>query len=200
MTTTGPTGRAITRADILDLAAYEAVRPERRKALIDIKRARRVALGPDATLYFESYETMWMQIHEMLRIEKGGEAQIADELRAYAPLVPGGHELVATVMFEIDDPDRRARMLGSLGGVESTFMIQFTDETVVGRPESDIERTNAAGKASSVHFLHFPFTANQIAKFRVAGTRVVVGSSHPNYGHLAVLSEATRAALAADFE
>jgi len=192
--------RALTRADILDLAAYEAIRAERRRALVATKRLRRIAVGPDATFHFECYETMWMQIHEMLRIEKGGEAQIEDELRAYAPLIPDGRELVATIMFEIDDPDRRARVLGALGGVEDTFLIQVGGETVAGRPESDVERTNAAGKASSVQFIHFPFTPAQIAAFRAPEARVLVGSSHPNYGHLAVLPETTRTALAGDFD
>jgi len=190
----------ITRADIMDMAAYGAVRGEKRRALVEIKRHRRVPVGPDATAYFESYDTMWLQIHEMLHIEKGGEPQIADELRAYNPLVPNGRELVATVMFEIDEPGRRHTVLSSLGGVENTVSLQFGGETVLGQPESDIERTKADGKTSSVHFLHFPFTPDQIDRFRTPGTRVLLSVGHPNYGHLAVLSEATRAELAQDFD
>ncbi len=78
---------------------------------MEAKRHRRLEVGPDCTFYFENFETMWNQVHEMLFIEKGGEAQIADELSAYNPLVPKGRELVATVMFEIDDPVRRAAFL-----------------------------------------------------------------------------------------
>lgn len=189
----------ITRADILPPDQYARERVERRKALVAVKKNRRVPVGPYATFYFESYETMWQQVHEMLHIEKGGEEQIADELRAYNPLIPKGTELVATVMLEIDDPLRRAALLGQLGGVEEAMSIQVAGQTVKGRPEDDQERTNEAGKTSSVHFLHFDFTADQIAAFRSPGAQVMVGINHPNYGHMAILPEATRAALAEDF-
>jgi len=142
---------------------------------------------------------MWMQVHEMLRIEKGGEDQIPDELRAYNSLIPQGQELVATVMFEIDDPVQRANFLARLGGVESTIFLQFAGETVTGRPEEDIDRTTDEGKTSSVHFIHFPFTQAQIAKFRVADAQVILGFKHPHYGHMAVMSDPMRAALAKDF-
>ena len=192
--------REITRADILPLAEYGKKRGEYRNQVLAVKRHRRVEVGPVATFYFESYETMWQQIHEMLWIEKGGEAQIDDELRAYNPLIPKGRELVATVMFEIDDPLRRKHFLSRLGGVEETAFLRFAGETVKGVPEADVERTSAEGKASSVQFIHFPFTAEQIAKFRAPGTEVVLGFSHENYGHMAMLPDAVREALAADFD
>lgn len=189
----------ITRADILPMAQYAAERAERRKALVALKKNRRLSVGPHATFFFENYETMWQQIHEMLRIEKGGDEQVADELRAYNPLIPKGRELVATVMFEIDDADRRHRVLSALGGVEAHMEIKIGGETVRGRSEADVERTNAAGKTSSVHFIHFDFTDAQVDAFRHPGAPVMVGIAHPNYGHLAVMPEVVRAALAEDF-
>jgi hypothetical protein len=192
--------RQITRDDILSLDDYEMVRAERRKAVTELKRDRRVQVGPDATFYFENFDTMWHQIHEMLRIEKGGEAQIDDELAAYAPLVPNGSELVATLMIEIDDPVRRDRVLGELGGVENTITLTVGGERVAAVPESDVERTTEAGKTSSIHFLRFPFTRPQIEAFRVAGARVVLGIAHARYDHMAALPEPVRAALAADFD
>src|SRR3954469_11938164 len=149
-----------------------------------------------AMFHFESYETMWLQIHEMLYIEKGGEAQIPDELRAYNPLIPKGDELVAMLMFEIDDPVRRSTLLNKLGGVENTITLQFAGETVTATPERDVERTSEEGKASSVHFIHFTLTAEQIAKFRAEETRVILGIGHDQYGHMAVLPEAVRSELA----
>lgn len=190
----------ITRDDILPIEKYGAMRDERRRALRGIKKNRRLAVGPDATFYFENYETMWHQIHEMLFIEKGGEDQIPDELAAYNPLVPKGRELVATVMFEIDDPDRRRRLLSTLGGVEETLSLSFDGETVKGAPEADLDRSTAEGKASSVQFVHFPFTSEQVEKFKTPGTRVVVGIDHPSYAHMAVMPEAVRAALSGDFD
>jgi hypothetical protein len=190
----------ITAADLIPIAEYAKQRKERRSAMSALKRQRRVEVGPFATFYFECYETMWHQIHEMLYIEKGGEAQVPDELRAYNPLVPKGQELVATVMFEIDDPKRRAQVLARLGGVEETAMMTFAGETVKGVPEADLDRTTAEGKASSVQFIHFPFTRAQIEKFRAPNTQVVLGFSHPSYGHMAVMPESVRATLEKDFD
>ena len=190
----------ITRDDIISMERYAAERKERRRALVQAKRKRRLEVGPVCTFYFENYETMWNQIHEMLFIEKGGEAQIADELSAYNPLIPKGRELVATVMFEIDDAQRREAFLAKLGGVEETAFIQIGAEVVTGRPEEDVDRTSAAGKASSVQFIHFPFTEAQVEAFRTPGAQAVVGLKHPQYAHMAVLPEDVRAALAADFD
>jgi hypothetical protein len=192
--------RAIAREDIMDIEVYGRERPERRKRLTEMKRNRRLEVGPFATFYFENFETMLHQIHEMLYIEKGGEEQIADELAAYNPLIPNGSELVATVMFEIDDPVRRATALAKLGGVEETVTIKIGDQVVKGVPEADIDRTTAAGKASAVQFIHFPFTKEAIAAFREPGAQVIVGFDHPQYGHMAVMPETVRAALAEDFD
>ncbi len=191
--------REITRDDLLPLDAYAAQRQELKRSLVEKKKHRRQEVGPVCTFYFENYDTMWSQIQEMLYIEKGGEAQIADELAAYNPLIPQGAELVATVMFEIDDPDRRQTFLSKLGGVEETAFFQLDGEKVTGVPEADVDRTTADGKASSVQFIHFPFTAAQIGKFRQAGGQVILGFSHPQYSHMVVLPEEVRAALAADF-
>ena len=191
---------ALTREDILDLAAYEKIREQRRGEIVAAKKLRRVAVGPYATFYFESFDTMWYQVQEMLRIEKGGEAQLTDELEAYNPLIPKGKELVATVMFEIDNPDIRTAFLAGLGGVEDCMMIEINGEQVIAKPEQDVDRTNAAGKASSVQFVHFNFSADQITKFKENNARVTVGINHPKYGHMAELSEESRAALSGDFK
>ena len=189
----------LTPADILPWAEYAKDRAEHRKRLTAIKRNRRVEVGPYVTFYFENFDTMWIQVQEMLHIEKGGAAQLADELAAYNPLVPKGKELVATFMIEIDDALRRARVLSQLGGVEETASIEVGGERIFGKAEQDQDRTTSEGKASSVQFVHFPFTEAQIAAFREPNTRVILGLSHPNYSHMAVLSEATRASLAEDF-
>ena len=190
----------ITKADIMPMAEYGPARKERRAQVTAMKRDRRVSIGPDATFYFENYDTMFHQIHEMLWIEKGGDDQIEDKLEAYNPLIPQGRELVATLMFEIDDEVRRGAFLAGLGGVEETISFAFdgTDK-IRGQPEEDIDRTNAAGKASAIQFLHFPFTAEQIFKFHDPNVQITLGITHPKYGHMAILSAETRAALAGDF-
>jgi len=197
--TTAPDRTELSRADILPMDEYARIRVDKRRELVEVKKNRRVSVGPSATFYFESYDTMWLQIHEMLYIEKGGEDQIVDELRAYNPLIPKGNELVATLMFEIDDPIRRKNLLTRLGGVENTITLQFAGENVTAVPEREVERTNEEGKASSVHFVHFTFSPEQIVKFREKGTQVILGVGHDQYGHMAVLPEAVRAELASDF-
>jgi hypothetical protein len=192
--------KELTRADIISMADYAARRPDLRREITEVKRDRRMAVGPHATFYFESYQTMWHQVHEMLHIEKGGDDQIAGELEAYNPLIPKGNELVTTVMFEISDPDRRARVLAGLGGVESTITIAVDDAVVAGEAEEDADRTDEFGKASSVQFVRFRFTPAQIARFRAPEARIVVAIGHPNYAHMAVMPDAVRNALAEDFD
>lgn len=191
--------RQITPADLIPDAEYAAQRKDRRAALLPIKRLRRVHLGPFCTFIFETYETMLFQVQEMLLTEKGGAEQVPDELAAYNPLIPQGQELVATVMFEIDDPVRRERELARLGGVEDDFFLQVGESRAPGEPEGDVERTREDGKTSSVHFLRFALTPDQIARFRDPAAQVLVGCRHEAYSHMAVLAPATRAELAKDF-
>jgi hypothetical protein len=194
------TPRKIEPSVIVPLAEYRSQRPERRKRMTEIKKNRRLEVGPFATFYFENYDTMLHQVHEMLFIEKGGAEQLPDELAAYNPLIPQGSELVATVMFEIDDPLRRARVLASLGGVENNAFMRVGADTIRGVSEEDQERTREDGKASSVQFVRFSFTPGQIAAFRSSVGDVIVGFDHPNYGHMAVMPAAVRQALAQDFD
>ncbi len=191
--------RKVTRDDIMDMAEYGRQRAEMRKALMAIKKLRRIAVGPDATFHFESYETMWHQVHEMLFVEKGGEEQIKDELSAYNPLIPQGDELVVTLMFEIDDKARRGRLLGSLGGVEATVFLRIGREKITAQAEQDVARTNAAGKASAVQFLHFLLSEAQIKVFKDPLSEVVLGIGHKAYRHTAVIGADAREELVRDF-
>ena len=189
----------ITRDDIMDMDDYATDRKERRRNIAKMKTDRRVALGPYATCYFESYDTMWHQIHEMLYIERGGEEQIVDELAAYNPLIPKGRELIATLMFEIDEPERRESVLAGLGGVEETACLNLGGKVILAEAEADVDRTSADGKASSVQFLHFPFSDDDVALFGDPLVKVVLAIEHEKYPHMTILSEATRAALQGDF-
>jgi hypothetical protein len=191
--------RALTEADIIPNAEYARSRAGWRKRITEKKRNRRVEVGPHITFYFECYETMWLQVQEMVYIEKGGAEQVPGELEAYNPLVPNGSELTATFMIEIDDPIRRKRVLDGLGGIEESAFIRVGGETIQGVPEADADRTSAEGKASSVQFVHFAFTVDQIAAFSSPNAEVVLGFNHAHYRHMAVLGEAVRAELTTDF-
>ena len=122
--------RQINRNDLLTLDKYSVNRKKIRKNLIELKKNRRIFLGPYATFYFECYETILGQIQEMLYIEKGGEEQLKDELTAYNPLVPKGKELVTTLMFEIDNPLSRTEFLNKIGGIEDKIFIQIKDLSI----------------------------------------------------------------------
>jgi len=189
--------RQITEADILSDEDYAAQRKTLRSEAIALKKHRRVEVGPYATFYFENYQTMWLQVQEMLRIEKGGTEQIAGELDAYNPLIPQGDELIATLMLEIEDANRRHTTLLTLGGIEETIFMEIGDARIAATPTEYDDRTTPDGKTSSVHWLRFRLTPELIARFKTA--RVVIGIGHKNYGHMAVLSDETRAALAQDF-
>ena len=191
--------KIIQKSDLLAPELYEKNRRQMRKELVEFKKDRRVPLGPYATFYFECYETMLAQVQEMLHIEKGGDEQLNDELTAYNPLIPNGKELVSTLMFEIDNPVIRATFLGKLGGVEENVFIKIDNDIIYGKPEIDVDRTSAEGKASSVQFIHFEFDQNQISKFKGNNVSIELGIDHKEYSHSTKLSESTIKALSSDF-
>jgi len=191
--------RKITPADLLPIPEYDQQRKSLKANLIPMKKLRRVEVGPFATFYFENYATMWLQVQEMLRIERGGTEQIAGELEAYNPLIPQGDELIATMMLEIEDANRRNAVLLTLGGIEETVFMEIGADVIHATPTEYDDRTTPDGKTSSVHWLRFKLTPEQIARFKDGGERVVLGVSHPHYGHMAVLPAEVRAALAKDF-
>ena len=189
----------LTKDDILDIDQYDKIRNTKRSEIISKKKLRQVSVGPYVTFYFESYETIWYQVQEMLRIEKGGHDQLVEELEAYNPLIPNGSELVATVMIEIDNPSIRKVVLGSLGGIENNMVMQIGEEVITAEPEMDLERTNADGKASSVQFIHFKLSDHQVQMFKDLKIKIQIGINHPKYGHMAIVSDETRQALNSDF-
>ena len=191
--------KIIQKSDLLAPDVYEKNRRQMRKELVEFKKDRRVPLGPYATFYFECYETMLAQVQEMLHIEKGGDEQLNDEITAYNPLIPNGKELVSTLMFEIDNPVIRATFLGKLGGVEENVFIKIDNDIIYGKPEIDVDRTSAEGKASSVQFIHFEFDQNQISKFKGNNVSIELGIDHKEYSHSTKLSESTIKALSSDF-
>ena len=191
--------RLIQKEDIMPLDVYTKQRKELRKSIVEFKKDRRVPLGPYATFYFESYETMLAQVQEMLYIEKGGDEQLKDELLAYNPLVPNGKELTATLMFEIDNPVTRATFLGKVGGIEEKVYMKVDGDLIKAVPEEDVDRTSAEGKASSVQFIHFKFNDEQIKKFKSNSSLIEVGIDHDEYSHSTKLNDVTVKSLSADF-
>ena len=191
--------KEVTKVDLIPAEDYAKNRKAYRKEIVSYKKDRRVSLGPYANFYFESYETMKAQIQEMLHIEKGGDEQVKDELAAYNPLIPKGKELVATLMFEIDNPLSRAEFLNKVGGIEEKVFLKIGEEIIKSIPEQDVDRTSAEGKASSVQFIHFEFTDEQVKKFKDLSNEIIIGVDHEMYKHTVKLTEDNQKALAKDF-
>ena len=191
--------REVTKADLIPAEEYSKNRKAYRKEIVTYKKDRRISLGPYATFYFESYETMLAQIQEMLYIEKGGDEQLSDELVAYNPLIPNGKELIATLMFEIDNPVSRSAFLGKVGGIEGNVFMKIDGDIVNAIPEEDVDRTSAEGKASSVQFIHFNLSDDQINKFKSCQQDVEIGIDHKEYSHITKLTNLTMKSLSADF-
>ena len=191
--------RQIEKKDLIQSDIYAVNRKKIRKEIVEFKKNRRIALGPYATFYFESFETMVAQVQEMLHIEKGGDEQLSDELTAYNPLVPNGKELTATLMFEIDNPVSRAAFLDKVGGIEEKIFMKIDNEKVKAVPENDIDRTSAEGKASSVQFIHFRFNDDQINKFRLGNASIELGIDHKEYAHTTKLTANNVKSLLEDF-
>ena len=190
----------IKEEDVIDIDRYISERAEIKKKISVLKENRRVPVGPHATFYFECYQTMIYQVQEMLYIERGGKEQLYDEIKAYNPLVPKGKELVATLMFEIDNEKKRKDFLNSVGGIEERIFIEINKEKIFAKPEDDTERTSDDGKASSVHFIHFHFSKSQIESFINNDNNVIIGFDHKNYSHFSQLSEESKEELSNDFD
>ena len=191
--------RQIEQSDLISADVYANSRKQIRKDLVEFKKNRRIALGPYATFYFESFETMLAQVQEMLYIEKGGEEQLKDELTAYNPLVPNGSELTATLMFEIDNPISRAAFLGKVGGIEEKIFMKIDGEIIKALPEKDVDRTSTEGKASTVPFIHFKINKEQVEKFKSLKATVELGIEHKDYAHVTKLTEDNIKSLSLDF-
>ncbi|MFM6950396.1 MAG: DUF3501 family protein [Novosphingobium sp.] len=185
--------RTITADDILPLDRYELIRNDKKQEALLRKKLTRMGVGPHATALFETWDSMWLQVQEMLRIEKGGADQLVDELSAYDPMVPKGRELTCTLLFEIEDPVRRDAFLRTIGGVEDHIALQIGGHVVKARAEGDVERTRESdGKASAVHFLHFDFDDAAIAAWQSGEGNAMLVIDHPNYGHAAIINADSR--------
>ena len=195
--------RLLTPEDIIPTDVFCAQRNDFLNKLISVKKNRRIPIGPDATFYFENHLTLWWQVQEMLRVEKGGVEQLTDELSAYAPLLPkefpdGSMELVATFMIEIDDLELRFQTLSSLSGVERHIWMHINGTTIQAAPETDIDRTDENGKTSAVHFIRFRLKPEQIQQFHQQNQHIIIEITHPHYSHKTLLTENQREALTYD--
>ena len=191
----------LSRADLWSLEEYAELRPTFRAEVMSHKKSRNLALGENARLYFEDRLTIKYQIQEMLRIEKVFEAEgINEELAAYNPLIPDGHNWKATFMIEYEDPEERSRKLATMIGIEDKVWLQVEGcERVWPIADEDMERDNEQ-KTSSVHFLRFELTAAMITA-ALHGASISSGVDHPAYTvEAAPVPQPVRDSLAGDLQ
>jgi hypothetical protein len=189
----------LERTDLMTLEQYSTARKDFRARVLEHKRNRSLALGPNATWSFEDRLTMQYQVQEMLRIERIFEAEaIQEELDAYNPLIPDGRNWKATFLLEFPDVDERRRRLAQLKGVEDRCWVQVAGcERVWAIADEDLERENE-DKTSSVHFLRFELSAQMCERVQ-AGASLAAGIDHDNYRYeVASMPQNIRDSLAKD--
>ncbi len=187
----------VTRGELLGLAEYEQIREPFRQRIMAMKQARRVALGSNMTVVFENHDTALYQIQEMLRTERiTAEKAIAHELETYNELVPGAHELSATIFIEYPEREQRERMLSALAGVETAFFVRVAGERLAVLPDT---RGTETDRTIAVQYVKFPLTASAEAALRSGETDISLGVEHDAYRVEIVLSRATLSSLSDDF-
>ena len=193
--------KKLSREDLMTLEEYAKQRPSFRAKVLEHKKPRKISLGENATLYFEDRLTMQYQIQEMLRVERIFEEEgIVEELNAYNPLIPDGHNLKATFMIEYPDPNERKQALEKMIGIEDKVWMQIDDfAKVYAIADEDLDRENAE-KTSSVHFLRFEFDKAMVDAAK-QGKALAVGIDHPAY-EVAIekLPQPSQQSLVADFD
>ena len=191
--------RKLELDDILDLRAYEKVRTEKKAEVLDIKRRRRIEVGTFVSVMFESRDTMWYQIQEMLRAERViSDEGVLDELRAYNPLIPEPGQLCATVFIELTSDDSMREWLPKLVGIERSFRLRLADGREIApvtdeQHDATLTRENVT---AAVHYIRFEFGADDVAAFGNGPVQLLC--THPNYLEAVELAPHTVAELRGD--
>jgi hypothetical protein len=190
----------LRRSDLMGLEGYAVERERFRRKVMTHKQDRRIALGPNVTLYFEDRLTIHYQIQEMLRAEKLFEAEaIQAEINTYNSLIPDGSNLKATLMIEFEDEAERCAALATLGNIENTIWIEAgSGERTVAIADEDLERSRSE-RTSAVHFLRFELNTPGVKAFK-SGAGIALGVDHPHYAHRVGLPAAVVHALAQDLD
>ncbi len=192
--------RKLQRGDVKDIIEYERVRDAFRQHVIEVKRSRRVSVGPSVTLVFENRDTVLFQIEEMMRAERiVQEDKVQEEINIYNDLLPGRDELSATLFIEITNKRRIKLVLDRMMGIDQgeKVWIEFGDERVAASFEQG--RSNDE-KISAVHFVQFRFTPQQSRRFRSGEDAAMLVVRHNTYRHKTPITDDVRKSLSKDLE
>ncbi len=188
--------RKIRIEDVLDLTTYEKQRKDIRPKIIEIKNMRRIHVGPKVTYLFENYDTMWYQVQEMTRAERIVEEEgIMGELNAYNELIPDTNQLSTSMFIEIDDIAERKSLLPQIVDLPDHTYLEVDGEKIV--PIFD-PRQGSENKLSSVQYLKFDLTEDQVQKFTDSKLKVVLGFDHPLYTYVHELTAKQKSTLYED--
>ena len=190
----------ISPSEILTRSVFLEKRAQFQNEILKIKKNRRLEVGPFMSFLFENKKTILWQIQEMLRIEKGGDAEVQAEIEAYAPMVPQTGEIVATLLIEIDEAELRKHILGQLSYVDEKVALEIEGDSISAQPTDDHPRTTADGKTSAVHFIKFILNDLQMKKFEDLSQKVLLKVNHPQYQYEKELPQAVRLALIEDLQ
>jgi hypothetical protein len=190
--------KKLTLADIRGPEKYAAVRDQLRRQVIELKKRRRVHVGPQVTLVYENRETMAMQVEEMCRVEGIVDpAKIQDEIDVYNAVLPDEGQLAATLFIEVTSELALARTLDRLVGLQEHVWMVIGG----GRVKASFDQEQfKADKLAAVQYLKFPLGPVEQDALRRSGTAVAVAIDHPHYRHEAYLDEVGRAELASDLD
>ncbi|HVY46842.1 MAG TPA: DUF3501 family protein [Minicystis sp.] len=189
--------RPVLRVEILPIGEYEAVRPEFRGRIIEMKRARRVALGPDMSAVFENRDTVQLQIQEMLRTERiTAESAVLHEVNTYNELVPGDDEVSLTLFVEIAEKERRDTMLVELAGLEDAIYVEIDGARFPARGKRE---GASPGRTTAVHYLKAKLSKAAVAALRAGTAKAALVADHPRYRARGELGPDALKQLAADF-
>jgi len=190
----------LDREQLYSLEQYSDMRPDFRQKVMEHKKHRRIFLGDNATLYFESFLTMQYQVQEMLRIEKIFDKEgIQEELDAYNPLIPDGKNWKATFMIEYPNEGDRKVALSKMIGIEDKVYVSVEDhDPVWAIADEDLER-DTEEKTSSVHFMRFELNDDMIASLK-SGAALNIGIEHPELTVMVTADDASRQSLIDDLD
>jgi hypothetical protein len=189
--------KPVERSELLSLGAYEGIRDRFRARMLEQKRARYVAIGANMTALFENHDSALFQIQEMLRTERiSQEKAILHELETYNELVPGDHELSATIFVEYPEREQRERMLRELSGLETSFFFEVRGERAELVPD---RRGTDSTRTMAVHYVKFVLPEESERSLRAGEGPAVLGVEHPAYQARTELSPKTLLSLRDDF-
>jgi hypothetical protein len=189
--------KQVERAELLDLGAYEQVRPHFRQRVMALKKRRRIDVGAHMSMVFENHDTVLLQVQEMLRTERiSDERAIAHELSTYNELIPPPGGLCATLFIEYEDSQERARMLQRLSTLREHMHLVIGNRRITAK--FTVQYGEEMERLPAVNYLSFDAGADAAAALRDEATEAALVVDHPDYTVKAKLPPELRDELASD--